>query len=186
MQDEAIVDLYWQRDQGAIRHTQDKYGRYLTKIAYNILFDLEDSMESVNDTYLHAWNSIPPHRPSILSTYLAKITRRVSIDMVRRQNRKKRQASQHATSLSELADCLSGGNQTEEETDIKLLTQAINQYLRSLPEDARTLFIGRYFFLDSLKETAALCGMSESKAKSMLHRTRQGLRTYLIQEGFSL
>ena len=95
MQDEAIVELYWQRDQGAIRHTQEKYDRYLTKIAYNILFDPEDSMESVNDTYLHAWNSIPPHRPSILSTYLAKITRRVSIDMVRHQNRKKRQASQN-------------------------------------------------------------------------------------------
>lgn len=106
--------------------------------------------------------------------------------MVRHQNRKKRQASQYTTSLSELADCLSSGNQTEENIDATLLTQAINSYLRSLPEDARNLFIGRYFFLDSLKETAALCGMSESKAKSMLYRTRQGLRTYLIQEGFSL
>ena len=184
MQDEAIVTLYWQRDEAAIRETQDKYGRYLTKIAYNILWDLEDSMESVNDTYLHAWNSMPPHRPSVLSTYLAKITRRVSIDIVRRQNRQKRQASQYALSLSELADSLSQGNHTEDSTDAHLLAQAINEYLRSLPEEPRTLFISRYFFMDSLKDTAALCGMTESKAKSMLHRTRQGLRTHLIREGF--
>lgn len=186
MQDEAIVALYWQRDEAAIRETQDKYGRYLTKIAYNILSDLEDSMESVNDTYLHAWNSMPPHKPGILSTYLAKITRRVSIDMVRRQNRKKRQASQYALSLSELSDCLSDGNTTEDATDTKLLAQTISDYLRSLPEEPRTLFIARYFFLDSLKEAAALCHMTESKAKSMLHRTRQGLQAHLRQEGFSL
>ncbi|MBP3702045.1 MAG: RNA polymerase sigma factor [Lachnospiraceae bacterium] len=186
MQDEAIVALYWQRDEAAIRETQDKYGRYLTKIAYNILSDLEDSMESVNDTYLHAWNSMPPHRPSILSSYLAKIIRRVSIDIFRRQHRQKRQASQYALSLTELADCLSGGNTTEEEADVKLLAQSINSYLQSLPEEPRTLFIGRYFFMDSLKETAALCGMTESKAKSMLHRTRLGLQAHLRQEGFIL
>ena len=184
MQDEAIVALYWQRDEAAIRETQDKYGRYLTKIAYNILSDLEDSMESVNDTYLHAWNSMPPHRPSILSTYLAKITRRVSIDIFRRHNRQKRQASQYALSLNELTDCLSGGNTTEEIADSKLLARAISDYLRSLPEEPRTLFIARYFFLDSLKEAAALCQMTESKAKSMLHRTRQGLQAHLRQEGF--
>ncbi len=186
MQDEAIVALYWQRDESAIRETQDKYGRYLTKIAYNILSDLEDSMECVNDTYLHAWNSMPPHRPNILSTYLAKITRRVSIDIFRRHNRRKRQASQYALSLSELTDCLSDGNTTEETADLQMLSQAINAYLRSLPEEPRTLFIARYFFLDSLKEAAALCHMTESKAKSMLHRARQGLKAYLRQEGFSL
>lgn len=186
MQDEAIVALYWQRDESAIRETQDKYGHYLTKIAYNILSDLEDSMESVNDTYLHAWNSMPPHRPSILSSYLAKITRRVSIDIFRRHNRQKRQASQYALSLSELTECLSNGNTTEETTDVHLLAKAISSYLRSLPEEPRTLFIARYFFLDSLKESASLCHMTESKAKSMLHRTRQGLKTHLQQEGFIL
>ena len=186
MQDEAIVALYWQREESAIRETQDKYGRYLTKIAYNILSNLEDSMESVNDTYLHAWNSIPPHRPSILSTYLAKITRRVSIDILRRHNRQKRQASQYALSLTELDDCLSGNHNTEDTIDMSLLSQSINNYLRSLPEEPQTLFIARYFFLDSLKEAAALCHMTESKAKSMLHRTRQGLKAHLIQEGFSL
>lgn len=186
MQDTSIVELYWLRDEAAIRETQNKYGRYLTKIAYNILSDLEDSMESVNDTYLHAWNSIPPHRPDILSTYLAKITRRVSIDIYRRNHRQKRQASQYALSLSELTDCLSEGNTTETTADLQLLSKTINAFLRDLPDEPRTLFIARYFFLDSLKEAAALCHMSESKAKSMLHRTRQSLKLHLKQEGFDL
>ena len=87
MQDEKIVELYWQRDESAIEETQGKYGRYLGKIAYNILADLEDSQESVNDTYLAAWNSMPPQKPSVLATYLGKITRRISIDIFRRRHR---------------------------------------------------------------------------------------------------
>lgn len=104
MQDEKIVALYWERNETAIHETEQKYGRYLTKIAYNVLADLEDSKESVNDTYLSAWNSMPPHKPEILSTYLAKITRRISIDIYRKKNRKKRQPSEYALSLEELEE----------------------------------------------------------------------------------
>ena len=186
MEDEKIVSLYWQRSEDAIRETEEKYDRYLTKIAYNILSNHEDSRESVNDTYLAAWNSMPPHKPSVLSTYLAKITRRLSIDIFRHRNREKRKGSEYAISLSELGDCVSGGNTTEEIINFKLLADAIGIYLRTLPEEARTLFIGRYYFLDSLKEAAAYCGMTESKAKSLLHRTRLGLKEYLIKEGFDL
>ena len=186
MEDEKIVSLYWQRSEDAIRETEEKYDRYLTKIAYNILSNHEDSRESVNDTYLAAWNSMPPHQPSVLSTYLAKITRRLSIDIFRHRNRDKRKGSEYAISLSELGDCVSGGNTTEEIINVKLLADAIGIYLRTLPEEARTLFIGRYYFLDSLKEAAAYCGMTESKAKSLLHRTRLGLKEYLIKEGFDL
>lgn len=186
MQDERIVDLYWKRDEAAIRETQHKYGRYLTKIAYNILSDLEDSKESVNDTYLSAWNSMPPHKPNVLSTYLGKITRRISIDIFRRRNRKKRQASEYALSLSELEECVSNGNITEQMIDVELLAKEINRYLRTLPEEARNTFIGRYYFLDPLKEVAEYCGMSESKAKSMLYRTRCGLKAHLEKEGFDL
>lgn len=186
MEDEKIVSLYWQRSESAIRETEEKYDRYLTKIAYNILNNVEDSRESVNDTYLAAWNSMPPHRPTVLSTYLAKLTRRISIDIFRGRNRQKRQASEYALSLNELGDCVSGGNTTEEIVNVRLLADAIGIYLRTLPEDARTLFIGRYYFLDSLKEAAAYCGMTESKAKSLLHRTRLGLKEYLIKEGFDL
>lgn len=186
MEDEQIVSLYWDRNEAAIRETETKYHCYLTKIAYNILSDYEDSRESVNDTYLAAWNSMPPHRPSVLSTYLAKITRRLSIDVFRRRNREKRKGSEYAVSLSELEDCVSGGNTTEETVNLKLLADAIGIYLRLQPEEVRNAFIGRYYFLDPLKEVAAYCGMTESKAKSLLYRTRLGLKEYLIKEGFDL
>lgn len=184
MEDAQIVCLYWDRNETAIRETENKYDRYLTKIAYNILYDMEDSRESVNDTYLAAWNSMPPHKPSVLSAYLAKLTRRISIDCFRCRTRDKRLPSEYAISLTELEDCLSGGNTTEEAVNVKLLADAIGIYLRLLPENARTAFIGRYYFLDPLKEVAAYCGMSESKAKSLLYRTRLGLKEYLKKEGY--
>ncbi|MBQ3194121.1 MAG: RNA polymerase sigma factor [Oscillospiraceae bacterium] len=184
MEDERIVSLYWSRDEQAIQETQIKYDRYLTKIAYNILNNQEDTRESVNDTYFAAWNSIPPHRPSVLSAYLAKLTRRISIDCFRYRTREKRLASEYAISLSELDDCISGGNTTEELVNVKLLADAIGIFLRLQSEEARTAFLGRYYFLDSVKEVAAYCGMTESKCKSLLHRTRLGLKAYLEQEGF--
>lgn len=186
MEDEQIVSLYWDRDETAIRETEAKYDRYLTKIAYNILADREDSRESVNDTYLAAWESMPPHRPTVLSAYLAKLTRRISIDCFRYRTRGKRMASEYAVSLSELGDCVSGGNTTEEIVNVKLLADAIGIYLRLQSEQARTAFIGRYYFLDSLKEVAAYCEISESKAKTLLYRTRVGLKEYLEKEGFCL
>ena len=184
MEDEQIVTLYWDRDERAIRETETKYDRYLTKIAYNILADLEDSRESVNDTYLAAWDSMPPHRPGILSTYLAKITRRISIDRFRYRTRDKRKESEYAISLTELGDCVSGGNTTEEIINVKLLADAIGIYLRLQPEEVRNAFIGRYYFLDPIREVARYCGMTESKVKTVLYRTRVGLKEYLEKEGF--
>ncbi len=186
MEDAQIVSLYWMREESAIRETETKYSRYLTKIAYNILSDMEDSRESVNDTYLAAWNSIPPHRPGVLSTYLAKITRRISIDRFRYRTREKRKASEYEISLSELGDCVSGGNTTEEAVNVKLLADAIGIFLRLQPEENRNAFIGRYYFLDSVKEVAAYCGMTESKCKTVLLRTRQALKEYLVKEGFAV
>lgn len=186
MEDERIVSLYWQRDESAIRETETKYSRYLIKIAYNILSDMEDSRESVNDTYLAAWNSMPPHRPGVLSTYLAKLTRRISIDRFRYRTREKRKQSEYEISLSELGDCVSGGNTTEEAVNVKLLADAIGIFLRLQSEEARNVFIGRYYFLDSVKDVAAYCGITESKCKTLLHRTRLALREYLIKEGFAV
>lgn len=186
MDDEQIVSLYWDRSESAIRETEIKYDRYLTKIAYNILANLEDSRESVNDTYLAAWDSMPPHRPAVLSTYLAKLTRRISIDRFRYRTRDKRRDSEYAVSLSELGDCVSGGNTTEEILNVKLLADTIGIYLRLQPEQVRNAFIGRYYFLDPIREVARYCGMSESKCKSMLHRTRLGLKDYLREEGFEV
>lgn len=186
MEDEKIISLYWDRDEAAIRETEGKYDRYLTKIAMNILNDLEDSRESVNDTYLAAWNSMPPQRPNILSAYLAKLTRRISIDRYRYRNRDKRRESEFAVSLNELNDCVSAGNTTEEALDVKILAESIGAFLRTLPEETRAAFIGRYYFLDSIKEVAAYCGMTESKCKTLLHRTRRSLKDYLTKEGFAV
>lgn len=186
MQDDRIVALYWQRDESAIRETERKYGHYLLKIAYNVLADLEDSKESVNDTYLKAWNSMPPHKPGMLSTYLGKITRQVSIDIYRKKNREKRRTSEYAMSLSELEECIPDNSTTEKTIDMRLLSEAINAYLYSLSGEARNVFVGRYYYMDSIKAVADYCGMSESKVKSMLYRIRQGLKVYLEQEGFAV
>ena len=184
MKDEQIVALYWDRNEDAIRETARKYGTYLSKIAYNVLSDLEDSKECVNDTYLKAWNSMPTHRPSVLSSYLGKIARQLSIDVFRKKRAQKRYASEYTLSLSELDDSFSDGSNTEQKVDAILLDEAVNTFLRTLPEDARNTFIGRYFFFDSLKDVADYCGMTESRAKSMLYRIRQSLRAYLEKEGF--
>lgn len=186
MTDEKIVQLFWDRDESAVAETQSKYGRYLTKIAYNILTDMEDSLESVNDTYLYAWKSMPPHRPNVLSTYLVKITRRVSIDILRKKSREKRIPSEYTFSLSELEDCIPSSSTIEQRIEAEELGKVINVYLKSISPEARRLFVGRYFYLDSLKDVAAYCGMSEAKAKSMLYRTRCGLKNYLEQEGYHI
>lgn len=184
MEDDMILDLYWQRNEAAIHETEIKYGHYLTKIAFNILSDWEDSKESVNDTYLSAWNTIPPQKPNVFSAYLSKITRRISIDIYRKRTRDKRKPSEYAVSLSELEDCLWAGNTTEQEVDLNLLAKAINDYLETISIEARDIFIGRYYFADSIREVASYYNMSQSKVKSMLYRTRIGLRAYLEQEGF--
>lgn len=184
MKDEQIVALYWDRNEDAIQETARKYGPYLSKIAYNVLSDWEDSQECVNDTYLKAWNSMPTHRPGVLSSYLGKIARQLSIDVFRKKRAQKRYASEYTLSLSELGDSFSDGNDPEQAVDAILLDEAINAYLRTLSEEARNTFIGRYYFFDSLKDVADYCGMPEARAKSMLYRTRQGLKAYLEKEGF--
>lgn len=183
MEDSQIVSLYWQRSEEAIDRTEQKYGRYLTTIAYNILNDREDSQESVNDTYLAAWDSMPPHKPQVLSTYLGKLTRRISIDLLRKRSTQKRGCGEYTLSLDELGECI-GGNSTEEAVDVQALSAAIAGFLRTVSPDARNVFIGRYYYLDPIKKIAGYCGISESKAKILLHRTRQSLWEYLQKEGF--
>lgn len=186
MDDKKIVELYWQRNETAINETQQKYQNYLIKIAYNILYDLDDSEESVNETYLAAWNSIPPHKPDVLTTYLGKLTRRISIDIFRKRTRTKRQASEYALSLEELEDCIPDKNTPEQALDTSLLANTINTFLRTLPDISRNVFIGRYYYLDSVKDVAAYCGISQGKAKTILFRTRCKLKEYLAKEGFNV
>ncbi|MBR4960669.1 MAG: sigma-70 family RNA polymerase sigma factor [Clostridia bacterium] len=184
MQDEQIVELYWQRDEKAIPATQEKYEPYLMKIAVNILANREDGEESVNDTYLAAWNSMPPQKPSVLSAYLGKLARRISISLYRKKNSIKRQGSEYALSLSDLDEITSRKDSPEAEMEAALLGEIIDRFLRTLPEMERNTFIGRYYYMDPLKEVAAYCGLSEAGAKSMLYRTRQKLKEALAKEGF--
>ena len=183
MNDWEIVELYFERSENAIGETAKKYGQYLAKIAYNILYDQLDTEECVNDTYLAAWNSMPPHKPSVLSTFLSKLTRRISIDRLRMKVRKKRGASQYVLSLDELSDVVSESS-PEKEVDTKLLADCISAFLRALPTDTRAAFVSRYYYLDSTRDVAKMLGMSEGKLKSLLHRTRRSLREHLVKEGF--
>lgn len=183
--DSEIVALYFERNENAIGATSEKYGKYLFKIAYNVTNNTEDSEESVNDTYLAAWRAMPPQRPSVLKTFLSKITRRISIDRVRAKGRQKRFSSEYALSLDELAGVVS--SDTPDDTlDARLLGEAISAFLRTLSPDARNAFVCRYYFLDSISNVAATLDMSESKLKSLLHRTRVSLREYLSKEGFDI
>ena len=182
MEDEKIVELYWDRNESAISETQQKYGNYLTKIAYNILADIEDSKESVSDTYLRAWNSMPPHKPVVLSAFLGKITRRISIDIFRKKTAKKRTDSQYVLSLNELYECSTSQGNPEKEVDAKILTNAINDWLASLPDETRKIFVCRYFHFDSINDIANYTGSGESKIKSTLHRARLSLKEYLEKE----
>ena len=184
MEDLKIVELFWQRDQLALAETERKYGGYLNRVAMNVLGDPEDSRESVNDTYLAAWEAIPPHRPTHLCAFLSKLTRRIAIDLLRKNQSQKRGGGIYEASLEELAQSLPGGNSTEEIADGHALTQAIGEFLKQVTDTARTAFICRYFYMDSLRETARTCGITESNAKVLLHRTRQGLREYLEKEGY--
>lgn len=184
MRDSEIVALYFQRSEDALNETDRRYGKYLTKVAFNILADTEDSREAVIDALLAAWNSIPPHRPEKLLPYLSKLTRRTAIDMLRKRSRGKRKASEFALSLTELDDCIATDDTTVQQVDMQLLSQAINNYLRSIPQQSRDLFICRYFYADSIRDAAAYCGISEAKAKTMLYRLRQGLKKHLIKEGY--
>lgn len=184
MQDAEIVALYWERNERAIRETERQYGRYLFQIAHNILREREDSRECVNDTYLRAWNSMPPGRPGALSLYLGKITRNLSIDRFRTRTRKKRGGTEYESSLSELEECISAGNTTEQLADARALAAALNAFLKTLSPEARGVFIGRYYYMDSIREVAFHYGISESKTKSMLWRIRIRLREYLEKEGY--
>lgn len=184
MDDKTIVELYWQRDEQAIAETRDKYGRYCYAIAYGILHSAPDAEECENDTYLDAWRAMPPHRPSLLKTFLGKITRRISLDRLKRKNADKRGGGQAVLTLEELHECIPD---TAQAVDAGLrqeeLARAIDAFLRTLDDDIRRVFLRRYWYFDSVKAIARRYGFGQSKVKMMLHRTRESLRDYLAKEG---
>jgi len=183
MEDSQIIDLYFARSEAAIAETDHKYGAYCYKIAYSILGSREDSEESVNDTYLSAWKAMPPRRPSVLSTFLGRLTRNISIDRWRTLGAKKRGSGEMTLALEELRDCVSGEKSVEDTLMLKEVMGCLNGFLRELPEEERTVFLCRYWYVNSLEEIAGKTGFSAGKIKSMLHRTRNKLGKHLEKEG---
>ncbi|MCD7823305.1 MAG: sigma-70 family RNA polymerase sigma factor [Oscillospiraceae bacterium] len=183
MDDNAIIELYWVRSESAIDETDRKYGGYLSTIAYNILHSWEDSSEAVNDTYLRAWDSMPPERPNILSAFLGKITRRISLNKRRDQRAEKRGGGEIDLVLDELAESLPSKSSVEEEVDAKALTETLNRFLGSLKEAERDMFLRRYWYMDSIKDIAEMLGCGESKVKTTLFRTRKKLLATIESEG---
>lgn len=155
MEDKQIVDLFWQRSEAAIVAAASKYGKYCSKIAYNILQNYEDSEECVNDTYLKAWGAIPTHRPTRLSTFLGKITRNLALNKWEYLNAEKRGSGQISFVLEELQECVPDVDNTEKIADDLALIEVLNHFLAGLPKEQRIIFLRRYWYLCSVKEIAA-------------------------------
>lgn len=182
MEDSKIIELYWQRSESALAETHTKYGRYCHSIANNILHNIEDAEESVNDTYNAAWNSIPPHRPTVLSTYLGKITRRLALKKYRSRNAEKRKGDLTSIALDELEECIPSAHTVDEHLSAVELAETLNDFLATLSLTERRVFLRRYWYFDSVKAIAARFGFSESKVKMMLKRTRDKLMLRLQKE----
>ena len=186
MEDAEIIDLYWRRDQLAIDETHGKYGGFLTGIAWNILRSHGDAEECVNDTWLRAWNAMPPQRPGILSAFFGKLTRNLSLDRWRYNRAAKRGGPQVETALEELGECLPAPGRPEDHLEERETADLISRFLREQPQLDRVLFLRRYWYLDSVAALAERFSMNENTVKSRLHRTRLRLKEVLLREGVAV
>ena len=184
MEDRDIIELYFQINDKAIEVTNEKYGAYCTAVANNILSDLRDSEECVSDTWLRAWNAMPPKRPDYLRLFLGKITRNLALDVVKKQSRKKRGSGEYELVLDELRNVTDTAYQVESEVEKKDLQRTINEFLYALPERDCNVFLRRYFYFESTKQIADHYKIRESHVLGILSRTRQKLRMHLVQEGY--
>ena len=185
MEDERIIELYWNRDQRAIRETDGKYGKLLGGIAWNLLRSREDSEECVNDTYLRAWNAIPPQRPGALRAWLARITRNLSLDRWKTRQAEKRGGGAEVL-LGELEDCVPVARGPEQALEDQALAELLNAFLRGLSREGRAIFLRRYWYGQGVAEIAGDLGCGEGKVKSSLFRSRKALREFLEKEGIAV
>ncbi|MBO5968888.1 MAG: sigma-70 family RNA polymerase sigma factor [Clostridia bacterium] len=184
MDDLSIIELYFARDEQAIKETDNKYGKLCHSIAYNILNNNEDSEECVNDTYIGVWNAIPPTRPNNFMAFLCKITRNISLKRIETMARQKRSQAT-IVSLDELAEILPDESIGENISNDNL-TELISDFLRKEKEDVRNVFIRKYYFFDSVDDISKRYSFTEDKVKSMLYHTRKKLKDYLIKEGVEI
>ena len=186
MNDTEIVALYLARDENAIEESATAYGARLRALAFGVVGDLQTAEECENDTYFRAWNAIPPYEPyTYLYAFLARITRRLSLNCCRERHRLKRDA--FVCELSrEMEECLPAVDDTAHQLELAELTRLLNEFLATLKAEKRNLFVRRYWYLDSIDAIAARYGLSQSKVKTTLFRIREQLRAYLQKEGYAL
>ena len=185
MEDRAIIDLYWARQEQALEETEQKYGRYCRTIAFNILRDRQDSEECVNDTWLRAWNAMPPQKPNVLRQFLAKITRNLSLDRWRTAQALKRGGGATEVALEELGECVCGSTDPATQLELEELKTAIARFLQELPERDRNIFLRRYFYLEDTAAIARRYVLRQANVRLILSRTRQKLKDYLQKEGLA-
>ena len=186
MEDEAIIGLYNKRDETAISETSLKYGKYCYKIAYNILSDKEDSEECLDDTWLGAWNSIPPEHPKCLRSFLGAIVRNVSFDKYRHKHREKRGGIGADVALSEIEEIVTGTIDVEDEIIERELVESINSFLSTLDSEERCIFLRRYFFVDDITDIAKRYARRRDNILVILSRTRKKLKEHLEREGYTV
>ena len=186
MSDEQIVELYWRRDERAIKETDIKYRKFLLSVAYNILHDTCDSEECLNDTYIGAWKAIPPARPTLLQAFLATIMRRTAIDCYKTRTRQKRLASELSLSLSEVEDLISSDGAAYSEAEARELGRAISEFVRSLSDRRMYIFMSRYYIARPIKEIARLLDCSESTVNKEIAAIKRDLKEKLEKEGYTL
>ena len=186
MQDQDIIALYNARNEQAIAESSTKYGYYCTGIALNILHNMQDAEECVNDTWLRAWNSIPPTKPNHLQLYLGGITRHISLDRFRRQNAAKRGGGELMLALDEMHDVVASDADVPSQIAEQEFSESFNRFLRSLPERDCNIFIRRYYYLDPISLIAKRYGLSVANVQKILSRTRNKLRAHLEKEGYAV
>ncbi len=186
LEDNEIIELYWERDEEAISETDKKYGRYLFTIANNIVNNRLDSEECVNDTYLGTWNAIPPTRPTVFQVFLSKVMRNIAVDKFREKSASKRIPSELMTSLDEISEVFEYDNTVEEREAAQLVMKVLNDYLRSVDNQKQLMFVCRYYYADKVTEIADMLGVSERTVFRTLAAMRDELAERLKKEGVSV
>ena len=183
MKDQEIVDLYWNRDESALEESQRHYGAYCFSIGYAILHDREDTEECVNDTWMRAWNAIPPQRPRSLPPFFGRITRNLAFDRYKLKSAAKRGGGEFPLIFEELEECIPASDSIERTIQDKELGMAINRFLHTLPERDCAIFLARYWYSKPIREIARGLSMTETNIKTNLFRSRKKLRAFLEREG---
>ena len=180
MEDEKIIELFFERSEQAIRALDMKYGKICRSLSYNIVNSREDAEECVSDAYLGAWNAIPPARPDPLLSYIAKIVRNLSLKLYWKKEAAKR-GGHYTMALEEIEGCIAGQNTAEDELDARELARILGEFLDALTVENRVIFLRRYWFADSCRDIAELVGLTEKNVSVRLSRTREKLRRYLME-----